>query len=154
MPNLFDEFCSVVDALGQARVPYAVCGGIAMSIHARPRATIDIDLIAPADAVERIVDVLAPHGFVRRGSAPARLAGGQVVMHRLTKIVPGDPDVLVLDVIEVRAGATQAAWQTRTSSDWAGQPIPVVSRDGLIELKRLRGSPQDVADIAALEGEP
>jgi len=153
MPNLFDEFRSVVIALGQAGVPYAVCGGIAMSIHARPRATIDIDLLAPADAVESIVDVLRSHGFVRRESAPTRLAKGQVVMHRLTKIVPGDPDVLMLDVIEVGAGATRAAWQSRTSSEWGGHPIPVVSRAGLIQLKRLRGSPQDVVDIVALEGE-
>jgi len=30
--------------------------------------------------------------------------------------------------------------------------VTVVSRDGLIGLKRLRGSPQDIADIALLEG--
>jgi hypothetical protein len=154
MPNLFEEFRAVVGALGRDRVPYAVCGGIAMSIHAQPRATIDIDLLAPVDAVETIVDVLSPHGFVRRGSTPARLAGGQVVMHRLTKIVPGDPDVLMLDVIEVRAGATEAAWHTRVSADWEGDRVSVVSRAGLIGLKRLRGTPQDVADIAALEQEP
>ena len=154
MPNLFEEFRVVVTALGQAGVPYAVCGGIALSIHAEPRATIDIDLLAPADALERIEGVLAPQGFIRRGSAPARLAGGQVVMHRLTKIVPGDPDVLMLDVIEVRAGATLAAWQTRTTAEWEGHPVPIVSRAGLIGLKRLRASPQDLADIAALEEGP
>ncbi len=34
MPNLFEEFRAVVGAIGSARVPYAICGGIAMSIHA------------------------------------------------------------------------------------------------------------------------
>jgi hypothetical protein len=53
MPNLFEEFRAVVAALGAARAPYAVCGGLAMSIHAHPRATIDIDLLAPADAIGR-----------------------------------------------------------------------------------------------------
>jgi hypothetical protein len=124
-----------------------------MSIHASPRATIDIDLLAPPDAVPKIVEALVPHGFVRRERAPTRLAGGEVVMHRLAKIVPGDPDVLVLDVIEVRAGATEVAWQTRTGVEWEGQSVPVVSRAGLIGLKRLRGSPQDIADIAVLEGQ-
>ena len=42
MPNLFEEFRAVVGVLGVARIPYAICGGIAMSIHAHPRATIDI----------------------------------------------------------------------------------------------------------------
>jgi len=60
--------------------------------------------------------------------------------------------VLVLDVIEVGPGATDAAWQTRTSAQWEGQSVTVVSREGLIALKRLRGSPQDVADIATLGG--
>jgi len=150
MPDLFEEFRAVVGALGAARVPYAICGGIAMSIHAHPRATIDIDLLAPPDAVAEIVDALLPHGFVRRERTPARLAGGAVVMHRLTKIIPGDPDVLVLDVIEVRPGATEAAWQTRAGAEWEGRAVTVVSPAGLIELKRLRGSPQDIADIAVL----
>ena len=152
MPDLFEEFRAIVGALGGARVPYAICGGIAMSIHAHPRATIDIDLLAPPDAVVKIVDVLLPHGFVRREGTPTRLAEGEVVMHRLTKIVAGDPEVLVLDVIEVRPGATEGAWQTRTSAEWEGHSVTVVSRAGLIALKRLRGSPQDIADIAVLEG--
>lgn len=153
MPNLFEEFRAVVGALTRAGVPYAVCGGIAMSIHAYPRATIDIDLLAPPDAVMRIVDALVPRGFILLERAPTRLAKGEVVMHRLTKIVPSDPDVLVLDVIEVQPGATARAWQTRTSAEWEGHPVTVVSRDGLIGLKRLRSSPQDIADITLLEGQ-
>jgi len=153
MPNLFEEFRAIVGALGGARVSYAICGGLAMSIHAHPRATIDIDLLAPAEAVATIVDVLAPYGFVRRERSPTRLASGAVVMHRLTKIVPGDPEVLALDVIEVRAGATERAWQSRTSVEWEGHAVTVVSRAGLIGLKRLRGSPQDIADITVLEGQ-
>lgn len=153
MPNLFEEFRAVVAALARARVPHAVCGGIAMSIHAHPRATIDIDLLAPADAVAQIVEALLPLGFVRRERAPTLLAKGEVVMHRFAKIVPEDPEVLVLDVIEVQPGTTARAWQTRTSAEWEGHPVTVVSRDGLIGLKRLRGSPQDIADIAMLEGQ-
>jgi len=153
MLDLFEEFRAVVGALSGARVPYAICGGIAMAIHAHPRATIDIDLLAPPDAVAAIADALLPCGFARREWAPTRLAGGEVVMHRLTKIVAGDPDVLGLDVIEVRPGATEGAWQTRSSAEWDGHSVTVVSRAGLIGLKRLRGSRQDLADIALLEGQ-
>jgi hypothetical protein len=152
MPNLFEEFRTVVATLGAARVPYAICGGIAMSIHTRPRATNDMDLLAPPAAVASIADSLSPCGFVRRERAPTQLANGEVVMHRLTKIGPGDPEVLLLNVIEVRPGATERAWQTRMDTDWEGQSVTVVSRAGLIELKRLRGSPQNIADITLLEG--
>jgi len=151
MPNLFEEFRIIVGALAAARVPYAVCGGIAMSIHARPRATVDVDLLAPPTAIAAIAGALAPHGFTRREPTPTRLAGGDVVMHRLTKIVPGDPEVLMLDVIEARPGPTERAWGTRMDAAWEGHAVTVVSRAGLIELKRLRGSAQDMADIALLE---
>jgi hypothetical protein len=153
MPNLFEEFRTIVAALAEASIPFAVCGGLAMSIHARPRATVDIDLLVPAEAIAPLTAALAPLGYRRRESAPARLAGGQVVMHRLAKIVTGDPDVMVLDVIEVRPGVTAQAWDGRMTAHWEYGAVTVVSRQGLIALKRLRGSPQDAADIRSLEDE-
>src|SRR5262245_4924061 len=153
MPNLFEEFRTIVAALGEASVPFAVCGSLAMSIHARPRATIDVDLLVPAEAIASLVAALLPLGYRRRESAPTRLAGGQVVMHRLTKIVTGDPDVMMVDVIEVQSGVTSQAWETRVTAHWEQGTVTVVSRQGLIALKRLRGSPQDAADIRSLEEE-
>ena len=151
MPNLFEEFCAIVAALAESSVPFAVCGGLAMSIHARPRATIDVDLLVPAEAISSLVDTLAPLGYRRREAAVTRLAGGQVAMRRLTKIVTGDPDVMVVDVIEIQPGVTSEAWDSRVAAHWEKGVVTVVSRQGLIALKRLRGSPQDVADIRALE---
>lgn len=152
MPNLLENFRAVVGALSEAAIPFAVCGGLAMSIHASPRATIDIDLLIPPEAIPRLVEALGPVGFSLRERAPTRLAHGEIVMHRLTKVVPGDPDVLMLDVIEVRPGTTARAWEGRETAQWEGYPVTVVSREGLIDLKRLRNSPQDIADITTLEG--
>jgi hypothetical protein len=122
------------------------------SRHAQPRPRAGVDDAKAAGGARRsIAGALAPHEFVRRQPVPTRLAEGEVVMHRLTKIVPGDPEVLMLGVIEVRAGATERAWQTRIDAEWEGHAVTVVSREGLIELKRLRGSPQDLADITLLE---
>ncbi|HUG35439.1 MAG TPA: nucleotidyl transferase AbiEii/AbiGii toxin family protein [Candidatus Limnocylindrales bacterium] len=153
MPDLFESFSDVIAALGAASVPFAVCGGLAVSIHARPRATVDIDLLVPPEAIASLVEALAPLGFQRRERTPTRLAGGQIVMHRLTRIVPGDAEVLMLDVIEASAGVPGAAWEGRVTRNWTGQSVSVVSREGLVALKRLRGSPLDLADIAELEKE-
>ncbi len=153
MPDLFREFSSVVEALARAGVPFAVCGGLAMAIHARPRATIAIDLIAPAQAIAALTAVAEGLGFERRLREPIRLGGGTVVMHRLTKISPGEPEVLILDVIEAGPGVPGVAWESRTTAEWQGVAIPVVSREGLIAMKRLRGSAQDAADIQALEAD-
>ena len=67
--SLLDSFRAVVSALDEAAVPFAVCGGLAMSIHTRPRATIDIDLLAPADSVPALVEALRPAGFLRRDAS-------------------------------------------------------------------------------------
>jgi hypothetical protein len=152
MPDLFDEFAAMVEALAQAGVPFAVCGGLALAIHARPRATVDIDLLAPPEAVADVIAVAGRLGFEGRLRGPVRLAAGAIIMHRLTKMVPGDPEVLILGVIEAGEGVAAAAWADRVETRWRGVGVPVVSPAGLIALKRLRGSAQDVADIEALEG--
>jgi hypothetical protein len=40
---------------------------------------------------------------------------------------------------------------TREEIDFLGEKLSVVSRDGLIKMKRLAGRPQDVADIERLQ---
>jgi hypothetical protein len=57
--------------------------------------------------------------------------------------------VLALDLLLVTT-PIQAVWNSRVEAVWETGTLSVVSRDGLILLKALRGSPQDVADIAAL----
>jgi hypothetical protein len=44
-------------------------------------------------------------------------------------------------------------WETREEIDFLGEKLSVVSRDGLIKMKRLAGRPQDVADIEGLQNE-
>jgi hypothetical protein len=58
--------------------------------------------------------------------------------------------VLSLDLLLVTP-AIQKIWTSRVEADWEDGTLSVVSRAGLIELKTLRGSPQDIADIVALQ---
>jgi hypothetical protein len=54
MSTLLEEFKSITQALNDAGIDYAVCGGWAMAIHGLPRATIDIDLLILGDDLERV----------------------------------------------------------------------------------------------------
>jgi hypothetical protein len=49
--------------------------------------------------------------------------------------------------------ALEEAWETRERVAWEHGEVPVVSRAGLISMKRLRGSGQDLDDIRTLEGD-
>ena len=50
--DLKQELETLVDALSIAGVPFAVCGGIAVTIHGAPRLTDDLDLLVPAAEIE------------------------------------------------------------------------------------------------------
>ncbi|HYI10524.1 MAG TPA: hypothetical protein VEK57_15795 [Thermoanaerobaculia bacterium] len=150
MLDLYEELASIVDALENHGVPYALCGGIAMSVHGFTRATVDIDLFLPAEAAERAEAVVAPLGYTFPAN-PMNFSSGAVQIRRVSKIDLNDGDLLMLDLLLVTP-ATQEVWLSREVRMWRARPIQVVSREGLITLKRFRSSMQDLADIERLEG--
>jgi len=63
---------------------------------------------------------------------------------------PESGDLLSLDFLLVTPEIFPL-WESRTVADWEGGKLSVVSRSGLISLKRLRGSGQDEDDIRVLQ---
>jgi hypothetical protein len=61
-------------------------------------------------------------------------------------------DLLSLDLLLVTP-VTESVWQTRMRVRWERGEVWVVSKQGLVSLKRLRGSGQDQDDIRRLEEE-
>ena len=55
--DLVAELRAVARTLEEAGVPYAVCGGLAVTLHGATRATKDIDLLVREEDVERIADL-------------------------------------------------------------------------------------------------
>ncbi|MEN8160398.1 MAG: hypothetical protein ABFS41_10045 [Myxococcota bacterium] len=149
MLDLLEEFRSVVGALGEAGVEYAVCGGLAVAIHVRPRATIDVDLLVPRTALEPAKQIVRGLGY-RIEADPMHLRDGTVEVHRLSKPDPDTGDLLSVDFLLVTP-ALEPAWESRERVGWEHGEVTVVSRSGLVLMKRLRGSGQDQDDIRDLE---
>jgi len=80
--NLVDELCALVRALDAEGVAFAVCGGLAVVVHAHPRATVDVDLIVP----------------------PAQLAPAREIAQRLGYRI--DAGALVIRALEDEADET------------------------------------------------
>lgn len=74
---------------------------------------------------------------------------GAVKIHRLTKIDTDSGEHLDLDLLIVTP-ETKKAWDDRLTVEWEGDPLKVVSPQGLILLKSLRSSGQDQDDIEYL----
>lgn len=148
--NLVDELHAVTGALGAAGIPYAVCGGIAVTIHGATRTTKGIDLLVARDAVPRILELMRPLGYVFAALPMTFDAGTDRERHvqRVSKMEGSQH--LILDLILAEA-AFAGLVDERVEVSLPHGPISVVSREGLLRMKRLAGRPQDLADIEQLE---
>jgi hypothetical protein len=147
--NLVDELHAIARTLGESGIPYAVCGGVAVTIHGATRTTKDIDLLVPSDRVEAIVEAVRPLGYIyvalpmtfERGTPRERR------VQRVTK-VEGE-EHLVLDLIFEEA-AFHGLLRDRVEILLPEGPLVVVSLATLGAMKRIAHRPQDIADLQKL----
>jgi hypothetical protein len=150
--DLFRELLRAARALDEAGVPYALAGGLAVSIYTAPRATEDIDIVVGPAEVPRAMAALGALGL-RAPGAPMRVASGRMEIRRLIRIEGAD--LLQIDVLVLIDPALDYVLTTRRSIGVEGVPLWVVDVAALRDLKRLRASAQDRADLEALgEGPP
>ena len=124
-----------------------------MAVHAEPRATVDINLLIPEASWEGVREVGQALGFIVE-ALPMNFGKGSVRIRRITKLDSESTDHLILHAIIV-SPELEDAWQGRLRAQWEdGEYFSIVSREGLIKMKLLRGSAQDLADIEKLRGRP
>lgn len=151
MLDILDELRKLVAALDEHEVDYALCGGMAMGVHGLARTTIDIDVLILSASLDEVYLIAKSLGYNIRGKEMS-FANGAVEIRRVSKIDPDDGELLSLDLLLVTP-AILAVWESRLRAEWEGGKLSVVSASGLITLKQLRGSDQDLVDIKALAGE-
>jgi hypothetical protein len=150
MATLIDELSGLIYALNENGVEYAVCGGLSMAIHGFARATLDIDVLIREESLEKAYEIAAEKGFDIRG-LDISFKERAVEIRRVSKI-DDNGEVLSLDLLLVTP-QVEDVWQAREKIDFLGDKLSVVSREGLIKMKRLAGRPQDLADLERLENE-
>lgn len=94
--DLYAELKALLGALEDAQLPDAVCGALAVAIHGAPRATKDIDLMVPPEALPAVLEVARRCGYVFVAQ-PMKLSASGVSVTRVSKILDGYP--LTLDLI-------------------------------------------------------
>jgi hypothetical protein len=151
LATLLQEFTRLIAELNRRKVPYAVCGGWAMTIHGSPRATIDIDIMVQPAALPEAGQVAKDLGYII-GGAPLNFRDDAIQIRRMSKIDSVTNELLTIDFILV-TDATRHIWNDRQIVTWEAGAISTVSRQGLIQLKRLSGRSQDLFDIERLENE-
>jgi hypothetical protein len=146
--DLLGELENLTAKLDLLEIDYALCGGLALAIYARPRATLAIDIMIELDSLPKTKNAAEDLGYTL-SAAPMEFDGGKVKIQRLTKIDDDSGETLMLDLLLVTP-ETRQAWESRQTVEWDGGPLKVVSPQGLIFLKQLRSSGQDQDDIEYL----
>lgn len=149
MSILVEELLQLVAEFNDREIEFALCGGLAVAAHGFTRATQDIDFLIREESLERAFEAAAKVGFDVRG-LDMSFKEGTVEIRRVSKIV--GEDVISLDLLLVTQHV-EDVWEEREWKEVEGEVIPIVSRNGLIKMKRQAGRSQDLTDIERLENE-
>jgi hypothetical protein len=145
--NLYDELCSVLEALDHARVEHALVGGLAVAVWGAPRATKDIDLLVRGESLPAAMAAVRACGFTLE-ALPMEFKDGTTVQ-RVSKADKAG-NLMVVDFMLVDRNL-ETAWAGRVRLPFADRKVVVVSREALIAMKAMAARPQDVADIQNLK---
>lgn len=151
MLDLYEELKNLITEFDRHHIDYALCGGIALAIYDHPRATVDIDLLILSESLDDVMAIAKALHYTIRG-LDMTFSGGAVEIRRVSKIESETGIILSLDLLLVTDKIRQV-WNSRVQANWEGGKLSVVSREGLIVLKKMSARPQDLADISALTEE-
>jgi len=146
MYDIYDEFKKVINILNRERIPYALAGGLAVSILTKPRATEDIDLLILPRDWEECCRVLADLGY-EEVAYPMHFQN--ITIKRLTKII--DDDYIVIAFVLVINEFWETIWEERQQISFEEMPLWIISPKALIKMKELRKSYKDLSDIEELK---
>ncbi len=142
------DFLDMLSALSEEGAEYLLVGAYALAVYGLPRATGDRDLwiSTTPENRRRVWRALERFGAPLHELEEADIAAADLVFE--IGVAPQRIDILTsIDGVDF-----EEAWPSRLETDVAGQVVAVISRDHLAQNKRASGRPQDLADLAWLEG--
>ena len=148
---MYRDFKELLSAFNAEQVRYLIVGGYAVSFHAQPRATKDLDILIGADAEngKAIYTALAKFGAPIEGLSANDFSEPDNFFRM------GTPPVMVDIMPKISGVEFDAAWQRRVNVQIDdGLTAPFISREDLLAAKvsagRTQGRTQDLVDVDAL----
>jgi len=147
--KLDGNFCDLLSAFHSCHVRYLMIGGWAVSIHAQPRATQDMDIFVSSDSgnIAAVYEALVQFG------APLDKMEKNQFLEAGTFFRIGSPPCQVDIFPEIPGVQFAACWPNRVEIplDAAGSLcVNVISAQDLIVAKLASGRAQDLADVQAV----
>jgi hypothetical protein len=143
---MFDDFKELLSAFNAHSVKYLVVGGYAVSFHAQPRATKDLDLYIKADPAnaDAAYAALACFGAPMTGISKDDLSDPRKFFRF------GQPPIAI-DILSGIDGVDfDQAWERRVEGvidQTSGLIAFIISKEDLITSKLAAGRMRDLADV-------
>lgn len=145
---------TVIKALENAHVPYALVGGYAVALHGAVRGTVDIDIIIKISKKHFIAleSAMKSIGLTSRLPITAEdvfTYRDEYIQNRNLKawtFVNFNRPSEIVDCIITHDLSTMKIKKIRTATG----TVPVISLEDLIKMKEAAGRPQDIEDVKAL----
>jgi hypothetical protein len=141
------DFLDLLRSLSDAEARFLVVGAYAVSYHAEPRATGDLDVWVEAtlENARRVHAALAAFGAPLDELTVADLADERTVFQM--GVPPRRIDILT----SITGVLFAKAWPERVEASYGEVRFPLLGREALITNKRAVGRPKDLLDLELLE---
>lgn len=146
---MYPDFKELLSVLNAHSVKYLVVGAYAVSVHAQPRATKDLDILVKPDAENARVLYAALKEF----GAPLAGVTSSDFAERGPFFRMGHEPVAVDILTEIPGVDFDAVWERRFEEmidRSTGLTANFISAEDLIGTKLASGRPQDLADVDAI----
>ncbi|MGH9353256.1 MAG: nucleotidyltransferase [Terriglobia bacterium] len=146
---MFDDFKELLSIFNALSVKYLIVGGYAVSFHAQPRATKDIDLLIKPNAG----NAKAVYAALSKFGTPLDGITVEDFSDRKKFFRIGREPVAVDILPEIDGIEFDDAWERRVEAvidAESGLKVSFISNADLITSKLAAGRPQDIADVAAI----
>ena len=140
------DWWDVLRTLNEHGVRYLLIGGHAVSVHASPRYTEDLDILVEPTRANgvRLHRALVAFGLGSFAPAPDELVRGPFWQF-------GRKPVRIDVLTEIPAVEFRTAWRRRAEARFGDLVVPILGHLDLIANKRAAGRAKDLADVEALE---
>jgi len=143
---MFDDFKELLSAFNAHRVKYLIVGGYAVSFHAQPRVTKDLDLFVKAEPA----NARAAYAALTSFGAPLDAITVNDLADPKKFIRFGQPPIAVDILPNVDGVDFEQAWERRVEGiidPKDGSTAHFISRADLIASKIAAGRLRDLADV-------
>jgi hypothetical protein len=144
---MHQDFKELLSAFNAGQVRYLIVGGYAVSFHAQPRATKDLDILIGADTENSnaVYAALAKFGAPIEGLSAKDFAEPDNFFRM------GTPPVMVDIMPKISGVEFEEAWRRRVDVRIDDDlTVPFISREDLLTAKVSAGRAQDLIDVDAL----